>query len=206
MQPLWNSAVRCNQSRHQPELMCPEPEARSRPLGVAPDLQEAAVGPKDLPASVADGETRTSRPPLRCCIILPRRSVAIAKLTAASIMGIHRLPWAIRTLGWRLGKGRGLMYKYHHNEGGSFILLFSSMAIKTKYIIPLLCTFFAISGCQTSSTVNHNLSAVKYDPKSKTNISYNFGSATNWNPYLGNSSHICSPSGFGRQSHCFLRI
>lgn len=25
------------------------------------------------------------------------------------------------------------------------------------------------------------------------------------NPYFGNAAHICSPSGFGQQSHCFLR-
>ncbi|MDX8501389.1 hypothetical protein RFM99_23625 [Mesorhizobium sp. VK4C] len=25
------------------------------------------------------------------------------------------------------------------------------------------------------------------------------------NPYFGNAAHICSPSGFGQQSHCFAR-
>ncbi|RAZ84658.1 hypothetical protein DPM33_30860 [Mesorhizobium hawassense] len=79
----------------------------------------------------------------------------------------------------------------------------------------VLSAIMAVSGCQyfnfgqptsfsVSQSSNADLIGLKPNrvqpgiaPRPITRVSAN--------PYLGNAAHICSPSGFGQQSHCFAR-
>lgn len=98
------------------------------------------------------------------------------------------------------------MRGYYHSKGEPHTSCSSSSMSIARNIFIAMITTLSVSGCQTSETSNHTFSTSKSASREKTNIAYNFDASANWNPYIGNSSHICSPSGFGRQSHCFLRI
>ncbi|CAN7766093.1 hypothetical protein [Mesorhizobium sp. LjNodule214] len=81
----------------------------------------------------------------------------------------------------------------------------------------VLGSLLATSGCQyfmsgglfsfnSSQTGSAALVSVKPYPKIQNRPVARPISKVRMNPYLGAAAHICSPSGFGQQSHCFMRV
>ncbi|WP_217576720.1 hypothetical protein [Mesorhizobium sp. GbtcB19] len=79
----------------------------------------------------------------------------------------------------------------------------------------IVFAIMAVSGCQyfnfgqpTSFSVSQSSNAdlVSLKPnRVQARIAPRPVTSVSVNPYLGNAAHICSPSGFGQQSHCFAR-
>lgn len=89
----------------------------------------------------------------------------------------------------------------------------SSKFLNTFFI---LGTAIAISGCQyfnfgqpsafsASQSGSAALISLKPNRVAQTRTAPAAVASVSANPYFGNAAHICSPSGFGQQSHCFTR-
>ncbi|TPK98261.1 MULTISPECIES: hypothetical protein [unclassified Mesorhizobium] len=90
------------------------------------------------------------------------------------------------------------------------------MPIKALPRLFVFGTLLVTSGCQyfnfgqsTSFSVSQSGNAALIDlkpsrPTQTRNLSRT-APVIRVNPYLGNASFICGPSGFGQQSHCFAR-
>ncbi|WP_192256398.1 hypothetical protein [Mesorhizobium silamurunense] len=87
---------------------------------------------------------------------------------------------------------------------------------KFLYTFFVLGTALAISGCQYfnfgqpsafSASQSGSAALINLKPNRvvQTRTSPVAVTSVSANPYFGNAAHICSPSGFGQQSHCFLR-
>jgi hypothetical protein len=60
----------------------------------------------------------------------------------------------------------------------------------------------AFSASQTGNAALINL---KSNQVVRTKIVPHTTTSVSINPYFGNASHVCGPSGFGQQSRCFMR-
>lgn len=94
-----------------------------------------------------------------------------------------------------------------------------SRASSKLHTISLLCTAIAtiaLSGCNsiidTTAQASHALTAEAIKPKSKVQAVSRHAVVTKRSQkvsetvrFYGRAPHICSPSGFGQTSHCFLR-
>lgn len=87
---------------------------------------------------------------------------------------------------------------------------------KFLYTLFALGTVLAVSGCQYfnfgqpwafSASQSGSAALINLKPNRviQTRTAPVAVTSVSANPYFGNAAHICSPSGFGQQSHCFLR-
>ncbi|MGX5830679.1 hypothetical protein [Mesorhizobium sp. 43Arga] len=97
------------------------------------------------------------------------------------------------------------MRRYHRSAGIHFEISKPKLKWTFKYNLLIFGAAITISGCQSSNIANYDISARNSDLNAETKVVYDPQTTASWNPHIGTSAHICSPSGFGRQSRCFLR-
>ncbi|RUT96547.1 hypothetical protein EOD23_30355 [Mesorhizobium sp. USDA-HM6] len=104
----------------------------------------------------------------------------------------------------------------HEKQNAHSIRKIFFVPSKIFYSSLIFSTVLAVSGCQyfnfgqpTAFSASQSGSAALVNLKPNRVAQTRTVSApitsVSVNPYFGNAAHICSPSGFGQQSHCFLR-